>query len=297
MSSLQDTVQDTVQDTEKRTYRDHIDRLVDNWIGYTIIRFAPLAAPLPAIATLLEASDYAFYIWLTVFGIEFTAYALGDQLVKGVRLGVLTLKQGAVGLGIYALAIEGLLLGYKVIPAWAGWDGTAATIAKPVQATGSILYPLFTIGGSILFAFHLYLKVVEERRNLADQKAEQRDDLSWEDDREFKLKQRDIELRKLAKASRESVVQVLNNTSTSGESLQNVATVPVPASIGKQIVRYLIDHPGALQDEIAGALDVSVSTISREMKALTTDGVLHTEKIGRRLVASVNGGHQAYLES
>ncbi len=69
------------------------------------------------------------------------------------------------------------------------------------------------------------------------------------------------------------------------------------AFIGKQIVRYLIDHPGALQDEIAGALDVSVSTISREMKALTTDGVLHTEKIGRRLAASVNGGHQAYLES
>ncbi len=269
MGNLQDTVQDTVQDTEKRTYRDHIDRLVDNWIGYTIIRFAPLAAPLPAIATLLEASDYAFYIWLTVFGIEFTAYALGDQLVKGVRLGVLTLKQGAVGLGIYALAIEGLLLGYKVIPAWAGWDGTAATIAKPVQATGSILYPLFTIGGSILFAFHLYLKVVEERRQIADRKAEQRDDLTWEDDREFKLKQRDIELRKLAKVSRS-----VDSLESRNESM-NQQNTPDAVTDESRILAFYAANPLATQRQASEATGLSQPKISRLLIHLESKAVIH----------------------
>lgn len=96
-----DTVQDKVQETPKEWHwRDVVDVVVDDWIGYTVIRLAPLAAPLPAIATLLDAGNYAFYIWLTVFGIELTAYALGDQLVKGVRLGVLAFGEVAA-IGCY----------------------------------------------------------------------------------------------------------------------------------------------------------------------------------------------------
>lgn len=291
------TEQNTVQEDSAKEWhwRDVVDVVVDDWIGYTVIRLAPLAAPLPAIATLLDAGNYAFYIWLTVFGIELTAYALGDQLVKGVRLGVLNIKKGAVGLGIYALAIEGLLLGYKVIPAWATWDGTAATIAAPIRASASVLYPFFTVGGSILFAFHLYLQTVEARQKATEEKQDHRDDLTWEDDREYKLRQRDIELRKLAKASPASIVQVLPQASTTGETIASEAKLLADESFGKRLVRYIKEHPGALQEDIAKALGVSVTTVSREIKALTANGVFDAQKEGRRVVVTVNGNHEQFL--
>lgn len=279
------------------TYRDIVDKVVDHWIGYTIIRFAPLAAPLPAIATLLEASHYAFYIWLTVFGIEFTAYALGDQLVKAVRLGVLSLKQSALGLAVYALAIEGLLLGYKVVPAWAEWDGTTVTIAKPIQASGSVLYPLFTIGGSILFAFHLYLQTVEERRKIAEAKEDQRADVTWEDDRQFRLKRQDLELKTLAKQSQATIKQLSTTLSIGGATVAEQFPAASQESIGKRIVRYYIDNPGAKMEQCAVALGTTVPTVSKEVKTLLADEVLHGRKEGRRLMLEVNGNHQAYLNN
>lgn len=292
------TAQDTVQEDKKTWHwRDVVDLVVDDWIGYTVIRLAPLAAPLPAIATLLDAGNYAFYIWLTVFGIELTAYALGDQLVKGVRLGVLNIKKGAIGLGIYAVAIEGLLLGYKVIPAWATWDGTAATIANPIRASSSILYPFFTIGGSILFAFHLYLQLVEERQKKQDIKQDERDDLTWEDERQYRLQQQAIELRKLSRMPVASIVKALPEASTTGESVASEPTKLADESFGKRLVRYIKEHPGALQEDTAKALGVSVATVSREIKELTAKGVFDATKEGRRVVVTVNGNHQAYLDS
>ncbi len=71
----------------------------------------------------------------------------------------------------------------------------------------------------------------------------------------------------------------------------------LPPDLTEQIVRYLIAHPGAKQEEIAKALGVSVPSVSREMKSLAEREILHIEKVGTRRVASVNGGHQQFLAS
>ena len=138
-------------------YRKGLDTGVNN-IGYTIVRLAPIIAPAPALATLLDATDYALYAWFVVVGVELTGYAIGEQSVKAIRLGVFTVRNLVAALVVYGLVIEGLMLGYKVLPAWAEWYAGEIDLSHAIQALVGVLYPAFTLAGAILFAFHEHLE-------------------------------------------------------------------------------------------------------------------------------------------
>jgi hypothetical protein len=275
-------------------YRTKLDGGVNN-VGYTIVRIAPIIAPIPALATLLDATGYAVYAWFVVAGVELTGYAIGEQLVRAIRLGVLSLKISAIPLLIYGLVIEGLMLGYKVIPAWAGWQAGTVDTSHAIQASVGILYPFFTLAGAVLFAFHEYLQSVEHDKDYDKETERERDTLLWQDDRDYRNREREVKLSlKVSKTQPKMLsVTVSPEVDTFAESVDE----SVDESLGKQIVRYFVDHPGALLEDVAGHVGKSVPVVSKEIKGLVDNGALHKEKQGRRQVVTVNGNHEAYLAS
>jgi len=54
------------------------------------------------------------------------------------------------------------------------------------------------------------------------------------------------------------------------------------ANVGKQLVLYYKDHPGALLEDAANHIGWSVPAVSKEISALVDVGVFHAEKQGRR---------------
>jgi hypothetical protein len=119
----------------KNRWERFVDTIVDS-LGYAIVRFAPVIAPIPSIAVILEVSGYSTFAWCTVVTIEMVGYAIGDKMVESVRRKVLGLNRAIWPIIVYALVIEGLMLGYKVIPAWMGDD----TWADAVKASVSMLF-------------------------------------------------------------------------------------------------------------------------------------------------------------
>lgn len=271
-------------------YKNNLDSGVNN-VGYTIVRIAPIVAPIPALATLLDATSYAVYAWFVVIGVELTGYAIGEQLVRAIRLRVLSLKISSIPLIIYGLVIEGLMLGYKVIPAWAGWQAGTVDTSHAIQASVGILYPFFTLAGAVLFAFHEYLQSVEQDIDHDKLTERQRDNILWQDDREYRNREREVKLSlKLSKTQPKMLSETVSpEVDTFAES--------VDESVGKQIVRYFMVNPGAKLEDVAGGVGKSVPVVSKEVSALVDLGVLHAEKQGRRKVVTVNGNHEQYLVS
>jgi hypothetical protein len=152
----------------KNNWEYGVDLIVDS-LGYAIVRFAPVIAPIPSIAVILEVSGYTLFSWFTVVAIEMIGYAIGDKMVEAVRRNVLGMNKAIIPIAIYALVIEGLMLGYKVIPAWTG----DVVMAEAVRSSVSMLYPFFTLAGAGLYAFHSYLKEVESDTNYDKESARQ----------------------------------------------------------------------------------------------------------------------------
>lgn len=75
------------------------------------------------------------------------------------------------------------------------------------------------------------------------------------------------------------------------ESIQKVS----PENVGKQLVLYYKDNPGALLEDAAKHVGWSVPAVSKEVSGLVDSGVFHAEKQGRRKVITVNGQHEKYL--
>lgn len=275
-------------------YRNAIDSGVNN-VGYTIVRLAPIIAPIPALATLLDATNYALYAWFVVFGVELTGYAIGEQLVRAIRLKVLTLKVSSIPLIIYGLVIEGLMLGYKVIPAWAGYYNGQVDLSHAIQAGVGILYPFFTLAGAILFAFHEYLETVQGDEDYEKQTARQRDNTEWEDERRFKNAEREAKL--AAKVSKIVSVNIAKTDVSQADTPVTDVSETSQETIEKLIVRFLKNNPGAKLETIAANVDTTKGNVSKKLTALIDMGILHEERQGNRRVVTVNGNHEQFLAS
>lgn len=294
----------------KTGYKGFLDTGVGN-VGYTLIRLAPIMAAIPAMLSLLRSADYSAYAWFLVGGVELTGYALGELTVRALQKKVITWKQALWPLGIYGLVIEGLLLGYDVIPAWANWYEEKIEVAEVIRSSVSVLLPFFTLTGAGMLAIHDYLEQITADEEYTKEVSRQRDGISWQDDRAFKLAERELKLN--AKASRTvsrtgmKLLQPVSNTGESDNSFTNNGftqfhetdneTVPATEPAGKRIVRYLIENPGAMYSDIASYIGKSEATVSREVKPLIETGVLHANKQGKRTILTVNGNHKEYLAS
>ena len=272
-------------------YRNRLDTGVNN-IGYTIVRLAPIIAPIPALATLLDATSYAVYAWFVVLGVELTGYAIGEQSVKAIRLQVFKLRHLIWALVVYGIVIEGLMLGYKVLPAWAEWYAGRIDLSHAIQAVVGILYPAFTLAGAILFAFHEYLEEVQadqEHEKLTKRESESTDK---EDDREFERQRRQIELDAMrrkteqdADIEREKALSAIRIKES--KSVQNSVQKEEKASAVKRpkkeiTMNRMIDiyreNPHVGHREIARMVNVSKSTITN-----------YLDELGQRKIVHVNG--------
>lgn len=298
-------------------YKNNLDTGVNN-IGYTIVRIAPIVAPIPALATLLDATNYALYAWFVVFGVELTGYAIGEQLVRAIRLGVLSLKISAIPLTVYGLVIEGLMIGYKVAPAWAGWYAGKVDTSHAIQAGVGILYPFFTLAGAVLFAFHEYLERTQGDEDYEKQSSRRDRETDDELERELKRLRAEAELEayrlKLsqdAELEREKALTDLRIKEQKAAakvsetvSKSNVSIVATPEkgfqetdleTIEKAIVRFLKSNPGAKLDNIASHVGTTTGNVSKKITMLVDKEVLHEERQGNRRVVTVNGRHEEYL--
>lgn len=147
---------------EKNWWEWIVDLIVDS-LGYLVTRLALIASPIPVIVVLLESMNYAWYAWPLVISIEIIGYALGDKIFEGIRLQVLSIRQSIIPISIYTIVVEALMVGYRVLPAWVNPKGT---IAEAIIATAAIFYPLMTLFGAFLYAFHLYLQQVKRQQKI-----------------------------------------------------------------------------------------------------------------------------------
>jgi hypothetical protein len=272
-------------------YRNNLDVGVNN-IGYTIVRLAPIIAPAPALATLLDATDYAMYAWFVVVGVELTGYAIGEQSVKAIRLGVFTLKNLVAALVVYGLVIEGLMLGYKVLPAWAEWYAGEIDLSHAIQALVGVLYPAFTLAGAILFAFHEHLEEVQAERDYNRTVAQTVGEQDATDDREYKRQEREIELEaKRAKALLDAKIEeqkalaairikeqkslAKSPKSDSGRDSKRDSRIKNPIDYERIVIDYFTDNPLTPQREAAEATGISQAKISKTLKDLESRKIIH----------------------
>lgn len=288
------------------------DNLVDG-IGYVIIRMAPIIAAFPAAITILKASGYTLDAWIKVGGIELMGYAIGHAAVTMIRSKTITIRQAVYAVGIYGLVIEGMLIGYDVLPAWEAFMNGTSDFATATQASVSMLLPAFTVAGAALYAFWQWneqqSKHKEEDRSRTVAIEEQRAAIDIEMYR--KEREQDLELRyqKEETANRikeqKAVAKLSDHTpgsiSTGGRSNKNTSTESVGKvssdGIGKQLVLYYKGNPGAKLEDAAKHVGWSVPVVSREISTLVEAGVFHAVKDGRRKVVTVNGSHEEYLAS
>lgn len=81
------------------------------------------------------------------------------------------------------------------------------------------------------------------------------------------------------------------NAESDTKSIQKVSG----ESIGKKLVIFYKNNPGALMEDAANHVGWSVPAVSKEVSSLVDLGVFHAEKQGRRKMITVNGNHEQYL--
>ena len=291
-------------------YRSWLDSCVNN-IGYTIVRLAPIIAPLPALATLLDATDYAIYAWFVVFGVELTGYAIGEQSVKAIRLQVFKIRNLVWALAVYGIVIEGLMLGYKVLPAWAEWYAGRISLSLAIQAGVGVLYPAFTLAGAILFAFHEYLEEVQADRAHAKKAEREQNAYAVEDDRHFEQQRRQIELDAM-KAKLAQDAEIEREKALSSIRMKEAKTASQPAtsrkrqpakkqataSDARQIQMRMIPiyqrEPDISDIRMAAEIGKSKKTIQDLLADLVAKEVVHVERRGRGKIVTVNGRYEEF---
>ena len=191
---------------KKNWWKRGVDAFVES-VGYAFIRTSPLTGPLPSIYVLLNTSS-GWKSLLIVVGVELIGYAVGDTAVKAMKRKVVPDNIILWAIVAYLATIEGLMLGFNVIPAWTSWYDKSVNLSEAIRATVSILYPFFTLAGAGLYAFQEFMsegetKILEAAQVQVDEKKaeadarKQRKQQEWEDDRSHKLRLREIEIEKL----------------------------------------------------------------------------------------------------
>lgn len=295
---------------EKNWWERFVDIIVDS-LGYLVTRLALIVSPIPVIVVLLESMNYEWYAYPLVVSIEIIGYALGDKVFEGIRLKVLTIRQSIIPLAIYTVVVEALMLGYRVLPEWVNPE---ATTAEAIVATAAIFYPVMTLFGAFLYAFHLYLNQIKRQQKLHDENERQQELLNQELNQRLNQQKIDAEIEKsklelefirqregqkleLERLAAESKIRIressvhpvhpvqVNNSerSNTGEGHTSVHEV-VPNQMDKEsqldrVSIHLLDRyrtgPLPTYRVLAEELGVGKTTISNKVKELREKGLMN----------------------
>lgn len=177
-----------------------------------------------------------------------------------------------------------------------------ATLGEMLFRCGLLVFPFLSRLGAQLFAYRAVREAVDTTRD--DQVIRSIETQLRIEEMRAKS-QAKIEKMFEPKTSRTVATTNATKLATGGTSvsesfpasIQQPSVVVIDEAFRKRLVKYYRDHPGAKQEDVAAALGVSVSVISRETAALS-EGIaapLHAVKEGRRKVVTVNGGSEEYL--
>lgn len=283
----------------KNWWKRGVDAIVDS-VGYAFIRTSPLTGPLPSIYVLLSTAS-GWKSLLIVVGVELIGYAVGDTAVKAIKRKVLPERIIVYGIIAYLATIEGLMLGYNVIPAWTSWYAGTVNVADAIRASVSVLYPFFTLAGAGLFAFYEFMQEGENKLKQADQvqidekKAEaeakrQRRQQEWEDDRSHKLRLREIELGKLqaeqsaAKSAAKSAI----------ESASSQSTADADRRLQLAMLDGYLKNNGLSDEKMALAIGTSKIKTQQLLADLAAKGVVDIVRIGKGKQVTLNGKSEAF---
>lgn len=294
---------------KKNWWENTVDMIVDS-LGYAIVRFAPVLAPIPSIAIILDVSHYSALAWFTVTTIEMVGYAIGDKMVEAVRRKVLPMRQAIIPLIVYALVIEGMMLGHKVIPAWTG----DFTWSEAIRSSVSVLYPFFTLAGAGLYAFHEYLKEVQSDAQYEKETARHDRETDEQAERELKRQRQQAELEaykaKLAQGVELERQRALADlrikeqkaaAKSASESATSQSAKPASQSTGydeqMQMLTIYQSEPTLSDEKMAVRIGRSKKTVQDLLADLVAKEVVHIEKVGRGKSVTVNGKFEAFRDS
>jgi len=210
-------------------------------------------------------------------------------------------------------AAMALVAGFETVPAiYRAFVGTGDAMSV-LFGLCLLLFPILSRLGAQLLAFRMVresvdtsaddLAVRQLKAKFEREEIEARHRIKLE-----KIESRGDTFTKVSQPKGDTFMKVSRKRSTTGESVgeseNNTFTeehesfhesIGESIPLGKRIVYYLIENPQAKLSDIAAALSVSEPTVSRALAPLIESGVLHSEKVGRRNILTVNGEHEKYL--
>lgn len=289
---------------QKGAWERGVDWTADN-LGYAIVRFSPLVGAFPSIGTILASAEAKGIAVFIVVGIELVGYALGDAAVKAFENKTLPSRTIQIIVGMYLACIEGLMLGYSVIPAWTAWYAGTASIATAVQATASIIYPFFTLAGAGLYAFHKYLDMKKEEGDRERAKVEEEEkqrkansyDLELERQRAeleaYKLKlTQDLELKRVERLAK---VEKRSPIPPPVKEEKEDRPAPVPDRELQLAALFQFEaNPKISDSKLAEALGCSKRKAQGLVDELSQLGVIEIEKLPKGKVVTLNGNSEAF---
>ena len=136
---------------KKNWWKRGVDAFVES-VGYAFIRTSPLTGPLPSIYVLLNTSS-GWKSLLIVVGVELIGYAVGDTAVKAMKRKVVPDNIILWAIVAYLATIEGLMLGFNVIPAWTSWYDKSVNLSEAIRRplASCILSSLWLAQACMLF--------------------------------------------------------------------------------------------------------------------------------------------------
>jgi len=264
-----------------------IKRLFDGFIdglGYVMVRASPVIGAFPAASTILQSTGYTVHSWILVGGVEFMGYAIGHVAVIMVRRRWMTWRQSLIPIGIYAMVIEGLLLGYEVVPTWQAWQSGSASFAQATQASVSMLLPFFTLVGAGLYAIHQRLTEIELDEKTAKVRSQTVDDAKAEIDLDIYRKDGELKLMiaqesadvrnriRLAKANQPVENRDSGNDSENQNHDSRIKKTP---DYNQIVIDYYSRNPRVSQRKAAEDTGISQPKISKTLRSLESAGIVH----------------------
>lgn len=299
---------------QKNWWKRSVDAVVDS-VGYAFIRTSPLTGPLPSVYVLLGTAT-GWKSLLIVVGVELIGYAVGDTAVKVAKKKIVPTKWILWAIIAYLATIEGLMLGYKVIPTWTLVGMGTVTLADAIQASVSVLFPLFTLAGAGLYALYDHMGQIEGKEKQAEQLKTEEIKLAtllqiedkkaaleekraqrkaeWEDERERKAKLFEVEL-EAKKAALQPVQPVFTGNLPVTTSEKTGALDPDLREVQLEILPFYQADPSVSLNKLVVATGKNKPTLHKALKNLTDAGVVEIFKEGRGQRVTVNGKYEDFI--
>lgn len=237
---------------------------ISSGFAYLCFNWASMVAPIPSLWAMIDARGWGVGSVMIAIVLEMMGFGAGDSLVRAYHQKTMPRWIANSVFALYVVAVEGVILGYKTVPVWVS-DSTAAEM---VQATVPVFFPLFTIAGALM-ASVLMEQIQNEGRKYNKQMA--RDEI-------------DIEAYRRKKLGDAPLNQSIQNTDSVNESVNQ----PIKReSEDKILLRFYENNARASQREAADNTGLSQPKISRILKRLESENVIHRNGNGVEILAEL----------